>query len=176
MSVAILQHLSFRCFHEFSWPRQSGDGRYYQVCLHCGARYGYDWAAMRRTKRLNNDSETVPTTLSDRPTQRWRPRERRFRFEVQVLYRMHEEGCWQTASTVNISRSGLLVRAAETVENGTPVQFILDMPKEIAGYHQHRVLCKGTVVRTTQGAGSGQPLLAFTITDYEFVNENAIGA
>jgi hypothetical protein len=25
------------------------DGTYYQVCVHCGAEYGYDWERMQRT-------------------------------------------------------------------------------------------------------------------------------
>jgi len=31
-----------RCSHEFSWPRRSADGNYYQVCLLCAAEYKYD--------------------------------------------------------------------------------------------------------------------------------------
>jgi hypothetical protein len=28
------------------------DGTYYQVCVHCGAEYGYDWERMRRTEAI----------------------------------------------------------------------------------------------------------------------------
>jgi hypothetical protein len=28
------------------------NGRYYQICLGCGAAYEYDWKEMRRTDRL----------------------------------------------------------------------------------------------------------------------------
>jgi len=40
------------CSHRFSWPRLSGTGRHYQICLTCGAAYEYDWKRMRRTDRL----------------------------------------------------------------------------------------------------------------------------
>ena len=40
------------CRHRFSWPRIDNCGRYYQVCLACGAAYEYDWEMMRRTNRL----------------------------------------------------------------------------------------------------------------------------
>jgi hypothetical protein len=40
------------CTHRFAWPRMDQNGRYYQVCLACGAAYEYDWQMMRRTNRL----------------------------------------------------------------------------------------------------------------------------
>lgn len=41
--------LLFGCSHRFSWPLKRSDGTYYQVCVRCGAEYGYDWERMRRT-------------------------------------------------------------------------------------------------------------------------------
>jgi len=40
------------CPHRFTWPRLSGDGQHYQICLICGTAYGYDWKRMQRTDRL----------------------------------------------------------------------------------------------------------------------------
>jgi hypothetical protein len=40
------------CPHRFTWPRLSGDGQHYQICLICGTAYGYDWRRMQRTDRL----------------------------------------------------------------------------------------------------------------------------
>jgi len=40
------------CAHRFTWPRADAFGRHYQICLDCGARYGYDWEGMRQTGRL----------------------------------------------------------------------------------------------------------------------------
>ena len=74
-----------RCAHEFSWPRRSSDGSYYQVCLLCGVEYRYDWHSMRRTGRLlasaaSTDGarqEQTTRPLPRRPHRSWRPRERR---------------------------------------------------------------------------------------------------
>ena len=40
------------CPHRFAWPRVSGNGQHYQICLTCGTAYEYDWKSMRRTDRL----------------------------------------------------------------------------------------------------------------------------
>src|SRR5712664_4284177 len=42
-----------RCSHEFSWPRRSANGEYYQVCLVCASAYQYDWKTMRRGNRVD---------------------------------------------------------------------------------------------------------------------------
>jgi hypothetical protein len=40
------------CCHRFAWPRLSGNGQHYQICLICGTAYEYDWKKMRLTDRL----------------------------------------------------------------------------------------------------------------------------
>ena len=40
------------CRHQFSWPHTGAQGQDYQVCLVCGAAYGFDCKTMRRTGRL----------------------------------------------------------------------------------------------------------------------------
>jgi hypothetical protein len=40
------------CSHRFTWPRLSGNGQHYQICLICGTAHGYDWGRMQRTNRL----------------------------------------------------------------------------------------------------------------------------
>jgi len=39
------------CPHRFAWPRLSGNGQHYQICLVCGIAYEYDWKSMHRTDR-----------------------------------------------------------------------------------------------------------------------------
>jgi hypothetical protein len=39
------------CPHRFAWPRLSGNGQHYQICLVCGTAYEYDWKRMQRTDR-----------------------------------------------------------------------------------------------------------------------------
>ena len=58
--VALLKRISqWLCWHRFSWPHSSTQGQDYQVCLRCGAVYGYDIDKMRRTKRLDLHSDVV---------------------------------------------------------------------------------------------------------------------
>lgn len=53
MAVAFLKRILEKfCNHRFSWPHGGIDGRDYQVCLICGTIYEYDWARMRRTRRV----------------------------------------------------------------------------------------------------------------------------
>jgi hypothetical protein len=48
----MLRKLLFGCSHRFSWPLKRSEGTYYQVCVHCGAEYGYDWERMKRTAAI----------------------------------------------------------------------------------------------------------------------------
>jgi len=48
------------CSHRFTWPRLDDNGRHYQVCLTCGAKYEYDWDRMRLTGRLLGIEGPVP--------------------------------------------------------------------------------------------------------------------
>ena len=50
--ITMLRKLLFGCSHRFSWPMKQSDGTYYQVCVHCGAEYGYDWERMKRTAAI----------------------------------------------------------------------------------------------------------------------------
>ena len=45
--------LQLFCRHQFSWPHTGAQGQDYQVCLLCGATYGFDCATMCRTGRLS---------------------------------------------------------------------------------------------------------------------------
>jgi hypothetical protein len=53
MTPPLLARLSeWFCRHQFSWPHTGAQGQDYQVCLVCGAAYGFDCTTMRRTGRL----------------------------------------------------------------------------------------------------------------------------
>ena len=51
------------CPHRFAWPRLSGNGQHYQICLTCGTAYEYDWKRMRRTDRRLVTNEQPPLSL-----------------------------------------------------------------------------------------------------------------
>jgi hypothetical protein len=176
--AALLERLWSNCAHRFSWPRRAGDGTYYQVCLSCGVRYGYDWSAMRRTARLEN--EPAPTAkparrVSVEPPQRvWRPRARRMGLTVPVAVRACGASAWIKGVTRNLSRSGLLLCSDESISAGTAVEFIFEMPQEISGQHESRVLCRGVVVRNQTDRGSGAFFIAVSIIDYRFLPADAV--
>lgn len=54
------------CRHRFSWPHTGIHGQYYQVCLICGSAYEYDWAAMRRTRRLSDSPDGLQGSMPGR--------------------------------------------------------------------------------------------------------------
>src|SRR5258708_23904894 len=60
-----------RCSHEFSWPRRSADGHYYQVCLLCAVEYKYDWKTMRRVER---GDPAAPHSATTPPAPRHTPK------------------------------------------------------------------------------------------------------
>ena len=164
----------FGCSHEFSWPRREGNN-YYQVCLLCGVEYAYDWKTMKRTEKLNTEGpqkRRVAARRQGRPAaqQSWRPRERRFKFETEVQYRYVGTQDWSEGMALNISRSGVMFRCELQMERGRPIEMIFEMPEEISGQKERKVLCKGTVARciSPNEGGSGFSVAA-TIEDYRFL-------
>jgi len=48
-----LLRLFFGCKHEFGFPVTDPEShRTYQVCVHCGLEYEYDWEHMTRLRRV----------------------------------------------------------------------------------------------------------------------------
>jgi hypothetical protein len=176
----------FSCRHQFSWPRHSGDGEYYQICLQCGVKYRYDWSAMRRTGRWEHEVRRQEAEAPRSPVRKgggglacrtrtevaksisWRPRERRLHFESPVLYREKAAPEWRHGLSENISRSGMLFQAKEELPAGTQLELILEMPPELTGATGAKVICQATVTRVAR-RGKAQPLLGVTIDDYQFL-------
>src|ERR1700761_7074957 len=94
MPGKLLDRILFTCNHEFSWPRRTDDGSYYQVCLHCGVQYRYDWARMRRLDKIQAEAEPTQTQPGKRHAHKhdtrmtWHPRERRLKWTCEVHYRV----------------------------------------------------------------------------------------
>jgi hypothetical protein len=160
-----------RCRHEFGWPRRSNEGDYYQVCLVCGAEYGYDWRTMQRTPARGRGTAGH---AAGKPRYRpWQPRERRLRWTCEMEFRRAGAIVWHPAMVENISRSGVLFHYEEVVQpiaRGDGVEMMLEMPPEISGRHGRQVLCTGTVARCLP-AVDGKPgmLVAATIAEYRFL-------
>jgi len=163
-----------RCAHEFSWPRRSGDGSYYQVCLLCAAEYKYDWKTMRRTERMEiGATETGPRrrTHAKKPT--WVPRARRLKLDTPVRYRVKNLGTWNEGTIENISQSGVLFQGSQALPVNALIEMVFEMPEEISGQKNSNVLCQARIIRSKEcrdkddGAG-----LAATILDYKFIHQS----
>jgi hypothetical protein len=173
----LISGLLSACHHQFSWPRRDETGSTYQVCVHCGAKYSYDWTKMRRVAPLEDseaEADTTRTTIRKCGTRKaWTPRERRLRHKVPMLFRAAGSQEWIEAESENVSRSGLLFRSATQLSVGTKVEVIIDMPKELTGEEDARVVCEGGIVRVeavpvTRKNREESYLIACTIAEYKF--------
>ncbi|HXW92070.1 MAG TPA: PilZ domain-containing protein [Terriglobales bacterium] len=176
-----------RCSHEFSWPRRTGDGDYYQVCTLCAAEYKYDWKTMRRTERVDprKAENAAPAEAADpagrrAPKPTWVPRARRLTLALALRYRVKNVGEWYAGQIDNLSQSGLLFRGPQSLPERTLVEMIFDMPEEISGQRNSTVLCQGRIIRTKEpekqaGEEAGECegiVLAASILDYIFLHSS----
>jgi len=164
-----------RCSHEFSWPRRSADGHYYQVCLLCAVEYKYDWQTMRRTERVDsNGSEAAPArrrSHSKKPS--WVPRARRLKLDAPVRYRVKNLGNWFEGTIDNLSQSGVLLEGPQQLPINTLIEMVFEMPEEISGQKNSKVLCQGRVIRSKEAREDAEPApLAASILDYKFLHQS----
>jgi hypothetical protein len=162
-----------RCSHEFSWPRRAADSQYYQVCLLCGAEYHYDWTTMKRTERVGQEGASTASSKRRqhlrKPT--WVPRARRIKMDAPVRYRVKNVGTWSEGTIENLSQSGVLLVGSQRYPENTLVEMIFEMPEEISGQKNSKVLCQGRVIRMKETRAEG-PKHEFgaSILDYRFVH------
>ena len=159
--------LSTPCSHEFSWPRKTATGAYYQVCLRCGDHYWYDWKKMQRTELIDPSEQHA---LAQPVRTRWSPRARRFNTSIAVQFRRKNSETWSHGTITNLSQSGVLLTADHEVQlpRHAALELIFEMPSEISGQPHSEVLCDAYVVRalsTTQ-----TPSIAAAILEYKFMH------
>ena len=99
-------------------------------------------------------------------------RARRYNLQLPLRYRQVGEKSWRPGTTENISRSGMLFHAKETLQPNAQLEINLVLPVEIAGLAATEVVCRGEVVRS-EGAKAGEagqvsPALAAKILQYHF--------
>jgi PAS domain S-box-containing protein len=104
--------------------------------------------------------------------QKWEPtpaRAQRFQLHLPLRYRRLGEQDWHEGKTENISRSGMLFQAEESVQPSVQLEINLVLPAEIAGLSATEVVCRGEVVRNIEpNGGSLSPALAARILQYHF--------
>ena len=91
-------------------------------------------------------------------------RDERVSVQIPIRYRLPLSPEWLTASTENVSCSGILFRSDSDVNPGTPIDVILELPwtsnKVRIGAE---VVCKGEVARVEKTSKSICPAIAFAI-------------
>jgi PAS domain S-box-containing protein len=93
----------------------------------------------------------------------------RFDLHLPLKYRLVGERDWRQGTTENISRSGMLFQAEESVAPNALLEINLVLPAEIAGLAAAEVVCRGEVVRTVDPeSGTVNPTLAAKILQYHF--------
>ena len=165
-----------RCSHEFSWPRKAADGHFYQVCLLCAAEYKYDWTTMRRIERVSHEAGEPAASAKRRqhfrkPT--WVPRARRIKMDAPVRYRVKNLGTWSEGNIRNLSQSGVLMQGPQRFPENTLVEMVFEMPEEISGQKNSKVLCQGRITRMKDNPPSqpeGNHEFAASILDYKFIH------
>jgi hypothetical protein len=163
-----------RCSHEFSWPRRASDGEFYQVCLLCAAEYKYDWATMRRTERVKpqpGDVASAPKRRQHTRKPTWVPRARRIKMDAPVRYRVKNLGSWSEGIIQNLSQSGVLLKGPQRFPENTLVEMVFEMPEEISGQKNSKVLCQGRVIRMKDlKEHASEHEFASSILDYKFIH------
>ena len=115
-------------------------------------------------------------------------RARRFNLHLPLRYRPLGEKELAPGTTENISRSGLLFQAQESLDPTVQLEISLVLPAEIAGLAATEVICRGEVVRSIESRGQGQgqgqgkgqgqgvtPALAAKIFQYHFQHGARVG-
>ncbi|HET9409158.1 MAG TPA: ATP-binding protein [Candidatus Sulfotelmatobacter sp.] len=96
-------------------------------------------------------------------------RAQRFYLQLPLRYRRLGETDWHAGTTKNISRSGMLFKAEESLQPTVQLEINLVLPAEIAGLSATEVVCRGEVVRAEEPtAESLSPALAARILQYHF--------
>ena len=165
-----------RCSHEFSWPRRSAAGEYYQVCLLCATAYQYDWKTMRRGSRVDEPvAETTPVRRRSGQKQiTWMPRARRLRLNLPIRYRGKNLSTWYDGMIQNISQSGVLFHGPQQLPANALVEMIFEMPEEISGQKNRSVLCQGRLIRIKDAVDNVEDAfgLVASILDYKFLHND----
>ena len=100
------------------------------------------------------------------------------RFPLHLPIKIHSEDSSAEASGVtgDLSAAGVYIKADESLEVGSPVEFDITLPPEVTGGKENvKIHCRGRVVRTDEpsaGAASDNRGIACVIDSYEFVRNS----
>jgi hypothetical protein len=79
------------------------------------------------------------------------------RYEIATIlrYRIRGEKEWREGVMKNISISGVLLHADNSLPQDTVIELRFSLPVHLDGENAAEVLCRGSVVRSTKGEGPG---------------------
>ncbi len=121
--------------------------------------------AVRVRKILNSKPAVQPLALAPEiPIERGRAP--RFTIQLPMRFRMPGDTEWSTATTENISRSGVLFRTIRKVSPNSHIELQLTLPSEITGGSVLQVGCRGEVVRTIAGTAPLASGVAAKVVQY----------
>jgi hypothetical protein len=69
----------------------------------------------------------------------------------------------------NLSHSGVLLHGPQQLSAYTLVEMVLEMPEQISGQKNSRVLCQGRIIRHTEARESEFMGMGASILDYKFL-------
>jgi hypothetical protein len=150
-------------------------GDYYQVCLRCGAEYGYDWNTMSRTDRVQERAARGTAVQSRGHMHRaagWKPRARRIHNETPILYRHDATQPWIEGTVRNVSQSGVYFVTTAAMPSTNDLEVIFTMPQEIAGQPEAKVFCRTEIIRRVGARDDKHPNgVAIEIVTCEYLHE-----
>jgi hypothetical protein len=91
--------------------------------------------------------------------------------DVPVRYRVKNLGTWSEGTIENLSQSGVLLQGAQHFPENTLVEMVFEMPEEISGQKNSKVLCQGRIIRMKpERTEEPQHEFAASILDYKFIH------
>lgn len=101
-------------------------------------------------------------------------RAQRFAVKMPICYRPKNAKDWQEGTTVNVSASGVLFRAAHVLTTPGGLHLTLCLPIVIPGEPGAEIRGQGTIIREVRGAAAAEtPLFALSIERYRIVRKKA---
>lgn len=93
------------------------------------------------------------------------------RKNVRVPAKVHADGTGIDAETLNLSQSGIFLECATRVSEGSPVDIVMILPKEITGEAAKWVCCHATVQRVEDKNNGGRYGVAAAVTRMQAMPE-----
>ena len=99
-------------------------------------------------------------------------RAQRYQIDAMLRYRVRGEKEWRAGVMKNISISGILLHAANALPTDTVIEMRFSLPVQLNGESAAEVLCRGSVVRSSNSEGPGvAALVAAKINHSRFLRQ-----